>query len=167
MCACVCVCVCVLGGAGGGAVGVGYLYLTLLCHHRNDSALRWTCSDVGHFDVSLTHCEGQINTQDSVHKSQRLKRRESRSGESTDVVFNSQPNALPLGQPAPLKRRKGKSRKKAWPEERNERPKKKKKKKKPERKKKERKQGKERKKKERKQGKERKKKEDEADEEIF
>ena len=90
-----------MGNGGGG----GYRYLTLLCHHRNDSALRWTCSDVGHFNVSFIHSKGQINTQDSVHKSQRLKRTESRSRELTDVVFNSQPNALPLGQPAPLKKR--------------------------------------------------------------
>ena len=64
----------------------------LHCHHQNNSASRWA-SCVSHFNVSLTVW---AKSQDSVHKPQFLKRKESRSG-SNRGPSAYQPSALPLG----------------------------------------------------------------------
>ena len=65
---------------------------SLQCNHQNDSALRWE-SCVSHYNVSLTVW---AKSQDSVHKPQFLKRKESRSG-SNQGPSAYQPSALPLG----------------------------------------------------------------------
>ena len=64
---------------------------SLHCHHLNDSALR-VGSCVSRFNISLIVWE---KSQDSVHKSQLLKRKESRSG-SNRGPSAYQPSALPL-----------------------------------------------------------------------
>ena len=85
-------------GGWGGGVGWGVRnFITntysLLCHHQNDSALRWAVSCVSHFNVSLIVW---TKSKDSVHKPQFLKRKESRSG-SNQGPSAYQPSALTLG----------------------------------------------------------------------
>ena len=52
------------------------IYLSIHCHHQNDPCIKMG-SDESHFNVSLYR---GTKSQDSVHKPQLLKRRESRSG---------------------------------------------------------------------------------------
>ena len=57
------------------------MYLSLHCHHQNDSCIKMD-SNESHFNVSLIVRDKSHKTksQDSVHKPQLLKRKESRSG---------------------------------------------------------------------------------------
>ena len=78
-----------------GKWGDGYLCPTtfsLHCHYQNDCIKAG--SSVRHFNVSLSVW---AKSQDSVHKPQFLKRKESRSG-SNRGPSAYQPSALPLGQ---------------------------------------------------------------------
>ena len=59
----------------GGKVGE-IIYPSLHCHHQNDSCIK-VGNDKSHFNVSLIV---KTKTQDSVHRPQLLKRKESRSG---------------------------------------------------------------------------------------
>ena len=69
-----------MGGAGGRGYGGGreIIYLSLRCHHQSDS-----CIEIGstksHFNVSLI-VRDIDHKQDSVHRPQFLKRKESQSG---------------------------------------------------------------------------------------
>ena len=54
----------------------GDSYLSLYCHHQNDSCIK-VGSNESHFNVSLIVRD---RSQDSVHRSQFLNRKESRSG---------------------------------------------------------------------------------------
>ena len=53
------------------------IHLSLHCHHQNDSCIKMT-SDENHFYVSLIVRDKK--SQDSVHRPQLLKRKESRNG---------------------------------------------------------------------------------------
>ena len=53
------------------------IYLWLHCHHQNDSCTK-VGSDESHLNVSLT-VRNKTVSQDSVHRSQLLKRKKSRS----------------------------------------------------------------------------------------
>ena len=78
----------------GGKLGDGYLCPTtysLHCQHQNDCIMAGSC--VRHFDVSLIV---RAKSQDSVHKPQFLKRKESRSGSNRGPSAD-QHSALPLG----------------------------------------------------------------------
>ena len=79
------------GEVGGSGIFISNTY-SLHRHHQNDSALK-VGSCVSHFNVSLTVW---AKSRDSVHKSQILKRKESRSG-SNRCSSAYQPSALPLG----------------------------------------------------------------------
>ena len=65
---------------------------SLHCHHQNDSALRWAVL----WAILMFSFIVRAKSQDSVHKPQFLKRKESRSG-SNRGPSASQPSALPLG----------------------------------------------------------------------
>ena len=65
---------------------------SLHCHHQNDSALRWAVV----WAVLMFSLIVWAKSQDSVHKPQFLKRKESRSG-SNRGPSAYQPSALPLG----------------------------------------------------------------------
>ena len=55
------------------------IYLSLHCHHQNDSCIKMG-SDESHFNFSVGS-DGQIKSQDSVHKNTTFfKRKGSRSG---------------------------------------------------------------------------------------
>ena len=63
-------------GEGGMEVGEReIIYLSLHCHHQNDSCIKMG-SDESHFNVSELR---RTKSQDSVHRPQLLKRKESRS----------------------------------------------------------------------------------------
>ena len=65
------------GGEGGGWWGKReIIYLSLHCHHQNDSCIKMG-SDESRFNVSLLW---GTKSQDSVHRPQLSKRKESRSG---------------------------------------------------------------------------------------
>jgi len=66
------------GGIGReeGRIYIPYIYLSLHCHHQNDSCINMG-SDESHFNVSLIVRE---KSQDSVHRPQLLKRKESQNG---------------------------------------------------------------------------------------
>ena len=55
-------------GYGGGGRGREIIYLSLHCHHEIDSCIKMG-SDESHFNVSIGN-DGQIKSQDSVHKPQ-------------------------------------------------------------------------------------------------
>ena len=61
-----------MGGRGGGGAGE-IIYLSLHCHHQNDLCIK-VGSVESHFNVSLIVRE---KSQDSVHRPQHLKRKES------------------------------------------------------------------------------------------
>ena len=63
------------GEVGGSGIFMSNIH-SLHCHHQNDSALK-VGSCVSHFNVSLIVW---AKSQDSVHKPQFLKRKESQSG---------------------------------------------------------------------------------------
>ena len=63
---------------------------SLHCHHQNGSAL---CDGVSHFNVSLIM---RAKSQESIHKPQFLKRKESRSGSNRGPSAYL-PSDLPLG----------------------------------------------------------------------
>ena len=63
------------GEVGGSGIFISNIH-SLHCHHQNDSALK-VGSCVSHFNFSLIVW---AKSQDSVHKPQFLKRKESRSG---------------------------------------------------------------------------------------
>ena len=82
------------GLLGTGKLGIrNFIFNTysLHFHHQNDSALRWAA--VSHFNVSLIVW---AKSQDSVHKPQFLKRKESGNG-SNRCPSAYQSRALPLG----------------------------------------------------------------------
>ena len=64
---------------GGGQVGEReIIYLSLHCQHQNDSCIKMG-GDESHFNVSLI-VRDNLKSQDSVHRTQFLKRNEGRSG---------------------------------------------------------------------------------------
>ena len=73
-------------------VGGGIIYLSLHCHHLNDFSIMMG-SDESHFNVSLIV---RTKSQDSVHRPQLLKRKESQSG------FEPRSLRLPLVQTGSL-----------------------------------------------------------------
>ena len=81
------------------------IHLLLHCHHQNDSCTKMG-SDESRFNVSYLW---GTKSQDSVHRPQFLKRKESRSGfEPGSLCLPQPPNALSLGQTGSLSRS-------AWP----------------------------------------------------
>ena len=54
-----------------------YMPISIHCHHQNNTCIK-IGSDESHFNVSLTVRD--VKSQDSVHRPQPLKRKESRSG---------------------------------------------------------------------------------------
>ena len=69
------------------------MYLTLHGHYQNDSSMK-TGSDEIRFNISYI-VESRPN---SVHGPQLLRRKHSRSGESSPRPYAHHPKALPLGQ---------------------------------------------------------------------
>ena len=78
------------GDVGRSGIFMSNTY-SLHCHHQNDCIKVGSC--VSHFNVSLIVL---AKSQDSVHKPQFSKRKESRSGSNRGPSVY-QPSALPLG----------------------------------------------------------------------
>ena len=70
------------------------IYLSLHCHHKNDSSLRWAAMRA----ILKFHKLWGTKSQGSVHKSQPFWREWTAEPESSRSPFAYQPNALPPGQ---------------------------------------------------------------------